>query len=129
MEKGKTARDVDAYIAAAPPGVRGKLRELRAAIRKAAPLAEERISYRMPYYAYQGRLAYFAFFKNHIGLYVPTPVIERHKSELKDYETAKATVRFPIDKPLPVALVRKLVRARMKLNEARRMKRQRKKGG
>src|SRR2546423_1012456 len=102
-------KNVDAYIAAAPREVRAKLKELRAAIRKAAPDAEERISYGMPYYASKGRLAYFAAFKNHIGLYVPTPVIEEHKSELKGYETAKATVRFPLDKKLPVGLIKKLV--------------------
>jgi uncharacterized protein YdhG (YjbR/CyaY superfamily) len=113
----KALKDVDAYIAGAPKEVRGKLKELRALIRKAAPDAEERISYGMPYYGYQGRLAYFGLFKNHIGLYVPTPVIEEHKSELKDYGTAKATVRFPIDKPLPLALIKKLVKARMKKNE------------
>jgi len=113
----KTPKDVDAYISAAPAGVRGKLKELRATIRKTIPDAEERISYRMPYYAYKGRLAYFAAFKKHVGLYVPPPVIEEHKSELKDYETAKATVRFPIDRPLPVALIKKLVKARAKKNE------------
>ncbi|MBZ5516699.1 MAG: DUF1801 domain-containing protein [Acidobacteriia bacterium] len=113
----KKPKDVDAYIAAAPEGVRSKLEELRATIRKTAPEAEERISYGMPYYGYMGRLAYFAAFKKHIGLYVPSPVIEEHKSELKDYETAKATVRFPMDKPLPVALIRKLVKARIKKNK------------
>ena len=118
----KALKDVDAYIAGAPKEVRGKLQELRALIRKAAPDAEERISYGMPYYGYKGRLAYFGLFKNHIGLYVPTPVIEEHKSELKDYGTAKATVRFPIDKPLPVALIKKLVKARMKKNKEGREK-------
>ena len=113
----KIPKDVDAYIAAAPEGVRRKLKELRATIRKTAPDAEERISYRMPYYGYKGRLAYFAAFKKHIGLYVPSPVIEEHKSELKDYKTAKATVRFPMDKPLPVALIKKLVKARVRKNE------------
>jgi len=68
----------------------------------------------MPYYHYKGRLAYFQLWKKHIGLYIPTPVIEEHQKELKDYETAKATVRFPIDRPLPTALVKKLVKARMK---------------
>ena len=114
MKKLVKPQNVDAYIAAAPKEVQTKLNELRAAIREAAPTAEERISYRMPYYGYKGRLAYFAVFKRHIGLYVPTPVIEEHKEELKDYETTRATVRLPIDKPLPVALVKKLVKARMK---------------
>ncbi len=112
-------KNVDAYIVAAPKEVQNKLKELRAVIRKTAQDAEERISYGMPYYGYKGRLAYFRLSKNHIGLYIPTPVIEEHKSELKDYETAKATVRFPLDKKLPVMLIRKLVRARIKKNEAR----------
>lgn len=115
MTKPKT---VDAYIASAPPGVRARLQELRSVIRKAAPGAEERISYGMPYYGYRGRLAYFGLAKNHIGLYIPTPVIEEHMSELGGYETAKGTVRLPLGKKLPVTLIRKLVRARMKKNEA-----------
>jgi uncharacterized protein YdhG (YjbR/CyaY superfamily) len=115
MSKGP--KDVDAYIATAPAPARRRLREMRAAIRKAAPMAEERISYRMPYYHYKGRLAYFAAFKNHIGLYVPTPVVQEHKRELKDYETAAAAVRFPIHKPLPSALVQKLVKARARKND------------
>jgi uncharacterized protein YdhG (YjbR/CyaY superfamily) len=110
---------VDAYIGAAPKEVQSKLRELRAIIRKTAPSAEERISYGMPYYNYKGRLAYFAYAKAHIGLYVPTPVIEEHQCELRDYETTLATVRFPLDKKLPVALIRKLVKARMRLNDAK----------
>lgn len=94
------------------------LKELRAVIRQSAPTAQERISYGMPYYHYKGRLAYFRHWKNHIGLYVPTPVVEEHKHLLKHYETARATVRFPLNKKLPVALIRTLIKARMKKNEA-----------
>lgn len=72
----------------------------------------------MPYYAYKGRLAYFRHWKSHIGLYLPTPVIAEHQKELKTYETNKATVRFPIDKRIPLALVKKLIRARLRKNEA-----------
>ncbi len=115
-------KNVDTYIAAAPKEVRGKLNELRAAIKEAAPDAEERISYGMPYYAYKGRLAYFRHWKAHIGLYIPTPVVEEHNRELKAYETSNATVRFPLDKKLPVALIKKLVKARLKKNEARKKK-------
>ena len=113
-------KTVDAYIAEAPEEVQGKLKELRAAIKEAAPIAVERISYGMPYYGYKGRLAYFRRAKAHIGLYVPPPVIEEHKSELRGYETATATVRFPLDKKLPIALIKKLVKARMKKNEGKR---------
>lgn len=115
----KPPRNVDAYIARTPREVQAKLKELRKAIREAAPTAAERISYGMPYYEYKGRLAYFGLAKAHIGLYVPTPVIEEYKSELKDYQAAQATVRFPLDKKLPIALIKKLVKARMKKNEAR----------
>ena len=115
----KKPKDVDAYIAAAPKEVRGKLKELRKVIKSTAREAEEKISYGMPYYGYKGRLVYFSLSKAHIGLYVPTPVIEEHKKELGDYETAKATVRFPLNKKLPLALIRKLVKARIKKNEAR----------
>lgn len=117
MKKIPKPKNVDGYIAAAPKEVQSKLKELRTAIREAAPDAEEHISYGMPYYAYKGRLAYFAAFKNHIGLYMPTPVIQEHKSELKGYETASATVRLPLDKKLPISLIKKLVKARMKKNE------------
>jgi uncharacterized protein YdhG (YjbR/CyaY superfamily) len=118
----KTPKDVDTYIAEAPKELQGKLKELRTAIKTTVPDAEERISYGMPYYDYKGRLAYFAAFKNHIGLYIPSPVIEENKRELKNYETSTGTVRFPNDTPLPIALIKKLIKARMKINEAKKRK-------
>jgi uncharacterized protein YdhG (YjbR/CyaY superfamily) len=120
VKKTPKPKDVDAYVAAAPREVQGKLQELRAVIRKTAPDAVERISYGMPYYAYQGRLAYLSLWKEHIGLYLPTPVIEEHESELAAYETTKATIRLPLDKKLPVSLIKKLLKARMKKNEDKR---------
>lgn len=93
------------------------LKELRAIIRSAAPNAQERISYGMPYYGYYGRLAYFRLSTKHIGLYIPPPVIEEHKKELKEYGTSTATVRFPLSEKLPVTLIKKLIKARMKKNE------------
>lgn len=116
--KNTKPKDVDAYIATAPKEVRGKLEELRAVIRKTAPAAVERISYGMPYYHYRGRLAYFSFWKAHIGMYLPTPTIAEHERELAAYQTTKATIRFPLEQKLPVALIRKLIKARMKTNEA-----------
>jgi uncharacterized protein YdhG (YjbR/CyaY superfamily) len=118
MKKTPKPKDVDAYIAAAPKEAMSKLKELRAVIRKTAPTAVERISYGMPYYHYHGRLAYFSGWKAHIGLYLPTPTVAEHESELAGYETTKATVRFPLHKKLPVALIKKLIKARMKRNEA-----------
>ena len=122
MKKTSGPGDVTAYIAAAPKEVRGKLKELRAVIRKTAPTAVERISYGMPYYEYHGRLAYFSIWKTHLGLYLPTPTIAEHQADLAAYKTDKATVRFPLDKKLPVTLIRKLIKARMKTNETRKKK-------
>jgi uncharacterized protein YdhG (YjbR/CyaY superfamily) len=116
--KGKPPKSVDAYIAAAPKEVQRKLREVRAAIKEVAPDAAESISYRMPYYSYKGRLAWFGLQRAHIGLYLRPPVIEEHKSELMGYGTTKSAVHLPLDRRIPVQLVKKLVRARMKKNEA-----------
>lgn len=110
---------VDSYIAAAPAAIRSKLKELRATIKKAAPLAQEKISYGMPYYAYKGRLAYFRHWKNHIGLYIPTPTLEEFEDKLKPYVTARATVQIPHEKKLPLALITKIIKARAKTNEAK----------
>ncbi len=110
-------KSVDAYIASTPKEVQGRLKELRAIIKSAAPTAVERISYGMPYYDYKGRLVYFSLAKAHIGLYIPTPVVSEYKSELEAYETTNATVRLPLDKKFPVALIKKLVKARMRKNE------------
>jgi uncharacterized protein YdhG (YjbR/CyaY superfamily) len=118
MKKGPKPKDVDAYIAAAPREVQPKLKELREIITKTAPQAVEKISYGMPYYSYKGRLAYFSPWKCHIGLYLPTPTIAEHQSELANYETTKATVRFPLGRKLPATLIRKLIKARMRRNEA-----------
>ena len=117
MKKTQKPKNVDDYILASPKDVRSKLKSMRKAIREAAPKAVESISYGMPYYSYKGRLAYFRLAKAHIGLYVPTPVIEENKRELKNYETAKATVRFPLKEELPINLIKKLIRARMRKND------------
>lgn len=115
-------KNVDEYIAGAPKEVQGKLTELRVAIREAVPTAVESISYDIPYYDYKGRLVWFGLAKTHIGLYIRPPIIEEHKSELKGYETTKSTVRFPLDKQLPITLIKKLVKARMKKNDAENVK-------
>ncbi len=118
----KHAKDVDEYIAQAPQEVQEKLKELRKAIKEVAPDAEEKISYGMPYYGYKGRLAYFSYFKNHIGLYAVPPVVQDHIEELKKYQTATATIRFPLDEDLPIALIKKLVKAGIHNNEAKQKK-------
>ena len=115
-----SAKEIEAYIARAPRGVQGKPKQLRSAIKQIAPGANESISYRMPYYSYKGRLAWFALMKNHIGLYLRPPVIAEHKRELTAYKTTKSAIHFALDKKLPIPLIKKLVRARMKKNEAER---------
>lgn len=111
-------KTVEEYISSAPQDLQPKLKQLRTIIKSIAPDAEEKLSYGMPYYGYKGRLAYFAYAKNHIGLYIPPPVIQNHKKELEKYKTATATVQFPNDQKLPIALIKKLVKARVKINEA-----------
>lgn len=114
----KTPTDVNAYISRAPKEVQGKLRKVRAAIREVAPAAVESISYGMPGYD-KGRIAWFGLMKAHIGLYLRPPIIEEHKNELANYETTKSAVRFPLDKKIPIPLIKKLVKARMKKSEAK----------
>jgi len=123
MKRGPVAADIDEYLATVPPKARAALQKLRKTIRAAAPKAVEKISYQMPIFMYQGMLVGFAAFKEHCSFFVMgTSVMRAHKNELKPYPTAKATIRFPAEKPLPAALVKKLVRARIKENEARRKK-------
>jgi uncharacterized protein YdhG (YjbR/CyaY superfamily) len=114
----KQTGTVDAYILAAPKEVQAKLREVRAAIKDVAPTAKESISYRIPFYDYKGRLAWFGLYKAHIGLYLRPPVIEEHKKELAKYVTTISAVHFPFDKKLPIPLIKKLVKTRMKKNES-----------
>jgi uncharacterized protein YdhG (YjbR/CyaY superfamily) len=114
------ARGVDSYIKAAPKESRAKLLQLRRIIRATAPRAREGISYRIPYYDYDGALVWFAAFKNHIGIYLRPPIIEEHKSELAGYVTTKSAVHFSMNKPLPIALIKKLVNASIEKNKAAR---------
>lgn len=107
---------IDEYIAAFPPKERRLMRELRAAIRSAAPAAEEKISYHMPTFLLEGKLIYFAAFKNHIGVYAAGSAIRAFKKELSPYAGEKGTLRFPLDKPLPLPLIRKIVKFRVAEN-------------
>ena len=103
---------IDEYIGTFPEDVQKILGELRAVIKAAAPDAEEKISYQMPTFHLNGNLVHFAAFKNHIGFY-PTPSgIEAFKKELSMYEGAKGSVKFPIEKPLPLKLISKIVKFR-----------------
>src|SRR5882672_1139052 len=113
------AKTVDAYLAALPQEARTTLEKIRKAIKAAAPKATEVISYQMPMYKHHGMLVGFAAFKDHCSFFPGTKAIALHKDELKAYETSKGTIRFPIGKPLPAALVKKLVKTRIAENEER----------
>ena len=117
MESNKAGfTSIDEYIATFPESTQKILGELRATIKEAAPDAVEKISYQMPTFALKGNLVHFAAYKNHIGFY-PTPSgIEAFKHELSIYEGAKGSVKFPIDKPLPLELISKIVRFRVAEN-------------
>ena len=119
------AKTVDEYIKAAPKETQAKLKELRRIIKSVAPKAVEKISYNMPYYGYKGHFAYFAHAKKHVGLYVMPPIVAIHKKDLKGYETSTATVRLPLDKKLPVALIKKLLKAGVKQNDEKMKKKSR----
>lgn len=113
----KVAKDVDEYIAMAPEDTRAKLSQLRSIIRVAVPEAKEVISYKMPYYQHHGAIGGFAVYKKHIGFFGTVPA--EYMEEAKDYFSGKGTLRLPLDEPLPVELIKKLVKARMKRNEDR----------
>ncbi|MDX2140879.1 MAG: DUF1801 domain-containing protein [Chloroflexota bacterium] len=111
-----TFTTIDEYIATFPEDIQRNLQELRALIREVAPEAQEKISYQMPTFFLKGNLVYFGAFKHHIGLY-PTPGgIEAFADELAPYKNAKGSVQFPLDKPLPLDLIRRIVQFRVEEN-------------
>ena len=118
-EKSHAApKNVDEYLSGVPEPARATLTKLRAVILSAVPRdAEEVISYRMPMYRYKGMLLGFSAFAKHCSLFPGSQAIEAFKKDLKDYQTSKGTIRFPMDKPPPAALVKKLVKARIAANE------------
>ena len=117
MTKSKTtSNEIDKYIIGFPLDVQEILNKVRTTIRESAPDAEETINYGIPTFTLKGNLVHFAAFKNHIGFY-PTPSgIEKFKKELSAYERAKGSVKFPLDKPIPYALISKIVKFRVKEN-------------
>lgn len=119
--KGSGApNNVDEYIAAAPEPARSTLNKMRATIRAAVPPeATEIISYRMPAFKHNQVLVWFAAFSDHCSLFPTAAVIEKFKNELKRFPTSKGTIQFPMDKPLPTALIKKIVKARVAHVEAK----------
>jgi uncharacterized protein YdhG (YjbR/CyaY superfamily) len=119
--KGSGApKNVDEYLAGVPEPARSTLKKIRAAIRSAVPpQATETISYRIPAFRHKGVLVWFAAFSDHCSLFPTASVIEAFKKELKGFCTSKGTIQFPTDKPLPAALVKKMVKARVAQNESK----------
>lgn len=116
MEAGTKFKTVDEYIDTFSPATTKILQQVRKTIKEAAPKAEEVISYNMPAYKQDGMLVYFAAYDKHIGFY-PTPGgIAAFKKELSVYKSAKGSVQFPIDEPMPLALITKIVKFRVKEN-------------
>ena len=117
MKKTVVAKNVDEYIQQFPESVQAALQQLRKTIKTAAPKAEELISYNMPGYKYHGILVYFAGYKNHIGFYAAPTGHAAFKKELSVYKSGKGSVQFPLDKPLPLQLVKQIVKFRVLQNE------------
>jgi uncharacterized protein YdhG (YjbR/CyaY superfamily) len=116
METGIKFKTVEEYIDTFPATTKKILQQVRKTIKEAAPNAEEVISYNMPAYKQEGMLVFFAAYDKHIGFY-PTPGgIEAFKKELSVYNSAKGSVQFPIDNPMPLALITKIVKYRIKEN-------------
>src|SRR3954469_16292146 len=110
-------RTIDEYISRYPEDVRAILEKIRGIIRKAAPPAEETISYGVPTFKWDGPLVYFAAFKSHISLYPMTaPIKTKFKNELTRYKGGKGTIQFPLDEPIPYGLISKLVKFKVKEN-------------
>jgi uncharacterized protein YdhG (YjbR/CyaY superfamily) len=107
---------IDEYIGLFPAETQKILQELRAVIHAAAPGAVEKISYQMPAFALKGNLVYFAAWKDHIGFYPTSSGTQAFQQELSAYETSKGTVKFPIDQPLPLDLVSRIVKFRVEEN-------------
>lgn len=113
----KKYKTVDQYIADFPAAVQAKLEEMRSTIKKVAPRAEEVISYNMPAFRLDGVLVYYAANKAHIGFYPTGSPIIAFKKELESYVTSKGAIQFPLDKKLPLTLVKNIVKFRVQENE------------
>lgn len=112
----KTPKSFDDYLERFPKDVQQRLQKLRQTVKKAAPQAEEKISYGIPAFTLNGMLVWFAAFKNHVGFYPRTSAIAAFKKELSPYKRAKGSIQFPFEKPLPLALIHRMVKFRVKEN-------------
>lgn len=119
MERGKGFTSIDEYIATFPPDIQQLLQTMRETIRAEAPGATERISYQMPTFYQHGNLVHFAALKGHIGFYPTSSGVAAFERELGSYASTKGAVRFPLDQPLPLDLVRRITRFRVRENQER----------
>jgi len=119
--KKRQDNSIDEYIARFPKLIQGILQKIRETIRESAPQAQEAISYQIPTFKLNGNLVHFAAFKDHISFFPTSSGVAAFKKELSEYETRKGTIRFPLDKPIPFELIRKIVKYRV--NEALKKKR------
>ena len=117
--KRKTPRDIDDYVSGFAPDVQGVLQRIRSTVRKAAPAAEEMISYQMPAFTQNGVLVYFAAFKTHIGLYPPVRGDASIQKAVAAYAGEKGNLRFPLGEPIPYGLITRIVKLRLKQNLAK----------
>jgi uncharacterized protein YdhG (YjbR/CyaY superfamily) len=122
MKAAKEALSVDAYLQGHPKAVQKRLKEIRSIVRSLAPDATEKISYRMPAFFLNGALVWFAAFKNHIGFYPGASGVAFFQDEIKSYKSAKGSIQFPHDQPLPTALIKRIVKYRVKENREKRLK-------
>ena len=118
MAASRVPASIDAYIAGFRPEVRAILEEIRATVREVAPNASEAISYGIPAFKLDGALVYFAGFKQHIGFYPPVRGNAKLEKAVARYANDKGNLRFPLDEPMPLALIRRIVRHRLKQNRA-----------
>ena len=125
IEAAPNAATIDEYIAAHPPKIRARLTAMRKAIRKHAPEAEERISYRIPTFYWNGNLVHFAAFDRHVGFYPGAAGIAAFQDALASYKSAKGSVQFPHDEPLPLELVAEIVQFRVAQQAGKRASRAR----
>ena len=112
----KVAGNIDEYIEQFPANVQAILQKLRATIKKTAPAAEETISYQIPAFKYHGMLVFFGAYKNHVGFYPTSSPMKVFKDRLTSYKTSKGAIQFPIDKALPLTLVKDIVKFKIKEN-------------
>lgn len=116
MNKTPTPINIDAYIAGFPKDIQVILEQIRETIKQAAPEATEAIKYAIPTFMFKGNLVHFAAFKNHIGFYAAPSGNETFQKELSEYKQGKGSIQFPLDKPMPLSLISKMVKFRVQEN-------------